>query len=79
MNMCQILFWVQDDVQQPVSGGSKMSTIIHELSHFVDLADTDDLEYNRANQLSVAISSPWTYINNAATWDAMSDEDDGGM
>ena len=35
--------------------GSKMSTIIHELSHFSDLADTDDMEggYNRATQLSM--------------------------
>ena len=80
MNMCPVMFWIQDDVQNPVSGGSKMSTIIHELSHFSDLADTDDMDggYNRATQLSTATTSPWHYLNNAGTMDAMSDEDDGG-
>ena len=55
MNLCPVMFWIMDDVQNPTSGGSKMSTIIHELSHFADLADTDDMEggYDRATQLSM--------------------------
>lgn len=44
---------------------SKPGTLIHELSHFDDVAGTDDNVYGLAGCRSLAISSPCAAVNNA--------------
>ena len=67
-NLCPIGFWLQKDYHDVSGLGSKATTIVHELSHFVDLAGTDDLSYSPQEHLSAAQSNPWQYLDNAATW-----------
>ena len=67
-NLCPIGFWLQKDYHDVNGLGSKATTIVHELSHFVDLAGTDDLSYSPQEHLSAAQSNPWQYLDNAATW-----------
>ena len=44
---------------------SRAGTIIHEVSHFTVVADTDDLAYGQTAAKSLAISSPSRAIRNA--------------
>jgi len=78
VNLCPLGFWIQSDEIGGTTKKSKASTIFHELSHFNDLAGTDDLQYNDKAQLDEAVSSPWGYINNADTWGNMADSTEGG-
>jgi len=72
-NLCSIGFWLQKHYWDPSGLGSQATTILHELSHFVDLAGTDDLSYSPSEHLSAAQSEPWKYLDNAATWDNLAD------
>eukprot|EP00494_Astrolonche_serrata_P023509 UN23767 len=50
INLCPILFWVQSDLIMTGDYDSKASVFVHELSHFIDIANSDDLTYNIATQ-----------------------------
>mmetsp|Transcript_14181 Transcript_14181/g.16147 ORF Transcript_14181/g.16147 Transcript_14181/m.16147 type:complete len:488 (+) Transcript_14181:1017-2480(+) len=77
MNLCQVGFWL-GDVEQSSTFRGRVATIVHELSHFRDVADTDDMEYDRFEHLAVAQTSPWYYLDNAATWDNLFENTDHG-
>lgn len=50
----------------PATGtDSKAGTIIHEMSHFTVVADTDDVVYGQSGSRSLAISNPADAIRNA--------------
>eukprot|EP00468_Gymnochlora_sp_CCMP2014_P008383 CAMPEP_0167765892 /NCGR_PEP_ID=MMETSP0110_2-20121227/14982_1 /TAXON_ID=629695 /ORGANISM="Gymnochlora sp., Strain CCMP2014" /LENGTH=578 /DNA_ID=CAMNT_0007653741 /DNA_START=9 /DNA_END=1745 /DNA_ORIENTATION=- len=78
INLCPIGFWIAKDGQDAAGHGSKANTIIHELSHFVDIAGTIDKQYDDNAQLQAAKTNPWIYLDNADTWGNMADDDSGG-
>lgn len=73
MNLCPIGFWIQSEAASERLS-SKASTIVHELSHFVSIADTDDMTYDTNIQLNTALTNPWYYLPNASTWDNFSED-----
>jgi len=56
-------FWTADDNQY--SFDSKAGTITHEMSHFSDIADTDDIAYGVDDCMELAIYDPISASNNA--------------
>ena len=50
---------------EPPSMRAKAGTIIHELSHFDVLGNTDDIVYGQSGAKSLAISNPSQAIKNA--------------
>jgi len=63
LHLCQV-FWTS-----PVGGGgvteTQAGTIVHELTHFTDIAGTYDWTYGETNVLALAKSTPSQAINNA--------------
>lgn len=58
--LCNV-FW-----SAPLTGtDSKAGTLIHETSHFTDVAGTDDYVYGQSGAKSLAISDPDKAVNNA--------------
>ena len=49
----------------PLGTDSKAGTLIHEVSHFTIVADTDDWAYGQTNARALAISDPVKAIDNA--------------
>jgi peptidyl-Lys metalloendopeptidase len=50
----------------PLTGtDSKAGTLIHEMSHFDNVANTDDVVYGQAGAKNLAISNPTSALNNA--------------
>ena len=73
MNLCPIGFWIQSEAASEQLS-SKASVIVHELSHFVSIAGTDDMTYDTNLQLNTALTNPWYYLPNASTWDNFSED-----
>ena len=73
MNLCPIGFWIQSEAASEQLS-SKASVIVHELSHFVSIAGTDDMTYDTNLQLNTALTNPWYYLPNASTWDYFSED-----
>ena len=70
MNLCNG-FW------ELVSSGtnSRPGTIIHEMSHFHVIADTDDMVYGKPNCMNLAANSPEKAINNADNYKYFAEND----
>merc|ERR1712151_1404940 len=83
VNLCPITTWLQGDhqntnIEDTRSFRSKAALIVHELSHFNDIAGTNDMTYNNNLMLATAETDPWHHLHNAATWDNLSEDDDHG-
>jgi hypothetical protein len=60
IHLCD-LFW-----SAPMTGtDSKAGTLIHEVSHFKVVADTDDIAYGQTNAMNLANTNPGNAIKNA--------------
>lgn len=79
INLCPIGIWIQKDIQDATTFDSMAGVLIHELLHFVDIADTDDMSYDNDAILAKALTDPWYYIKNSQTWDSYSEDDVQGM
>lgn len=78
INLCPMIFWLQSDTTTDALL-SKASTILHELSHFESVANTQDLEFNQFNHLSAAESDPWGNLLNAPAWGWMAEDYDHSL
>jgi len=75
INICPIGFWLQTD-QAGQDFSSKAAVIIHELSHFVDMADTTDYTYDKDDMRDWAKEMSKDMLKNAASWDNFSEDPD---
>merc|ERR1719204_635340 len=75
INLCPIGFWIQED-QRGNDFSSKASVIIHELSHFVDMASTTDYTYDREEMRQMANTMSKDMLENAASRDNFSEDPD---
>jgi hypothetical protein len=78
INLCPMIFWLQSDTTTDALL-SKASTILHELSHFESVANTQDLEFNQLNHLNAAESDPWGNLLNAPAWGWMAEDYDHSL
>jgi hypothetical protein len=77
INVCPIIFYLSKDAADVTSDlKSRVGTVFHELSHFTDMGDTNDMSYNSATALDAAKNYPakGDYTNNAATWDDFAED-----
>jgi len=73
INLCPVVFWISKH-ERTEELRSSASVLIHELSHFNDIADTDDETYNTKQMKNTVISNPGSHNKNAATWDNFSED-----
>jgi len=82
INLCQVGFWnVPEQVRATTwtdgfFDGSSGALLIHELSHFVDMVNTDDLQYAVSKMIAAAKATPFKYVRNAASWANLADDPD---
>lgn len=78
INLCPMMFWLQSDTTTDALL-SKASTILHELSHFESVANTQDLEFDQSIHLNAAESDPWGNLLNAPAWGWMAEDYDHSL
>merc|ERR1719173_142753 len=77
INVCPIIFYLSKDAADVTSDlKSRVGTVFHELSHFTDMGNTNDLSYSSDTALDVAKNYPskGDYTDNAATWDDFAED-----